>query len=48
MPRLPTVGNMVEFLLALGALAIASRWLAMAAAAAGIPSLAVAVLGVLL
>jgi hypothetical protein len=38
---------MVEFLLALAALAIASRWLAMAAAALGIPSVAVAVLGAL-
>jgi hypothetical protein len=38
---------MVEFVLALGALAIASRWLAMAAAALGIPSVAVAVLGAL-
>jgi hypothetical protein len=39
---------MVEFLLALAAVAIASRWLAMAAAALGIPTVAVAVLGAVL
>jgi hypothetical protein len=39
---------MFEFLLALGAVVVASRWLAMAAAALGIPSVAVAVLGALL
>jgi hypothetical protein len=39
---------MVEFLLALAAVAIASRWLAMAAAALGVPTLAVALLGAVL
>jgi hypothetical protein len=39
---------MVEFLLALAAVAIASRWLAMAAAALGIPTVAVALLGAVL
>jgi hypothetical protein len=39
---------MLEFLLALGVLALASRWLAMAAAAMGIPSVAVALIGALL
>jgi len=39
---------MVEFLLALAAVAIASRWLAMAAAALGIPTVAVAVLSAVL
>jgi hypothetical protein len=39
---------MLEFLLALGALVIASRWLAMAAAALGIPSVAVSLIGALL
>jgi len=38
----------LEFLLALGAVAIASRWLAMAAAALGVPSFAAAFLGALL
>jgi len=39
---------MVEFLLALAALAIVSQWLAAAAAALGIPSVAVALIGALL
>ena len=39
---------MLEFLLALGLFAIASQWLAIAAAALGIPSVAVAMLGALL
>jgi len=39
---------MLEFLLALGTVVLAGRWLAMAAAALGIPSVAVAVLGALL
>jgi hypothetical protein len=39
---------MAEFLLALAAVAIASRWLAMAAAALGMPSVAVAFLTALL
>jgi hypothetical protein len=39
---------MVEFLLALAAVAIASRWLAVAAAALGIPTVAVALLGAVL
>jgi hypothetical protein len=39
---------MLEFLLALAAFAIVSEWLAMAAAALGIPALAVELLGALL
>ncbi len=39
---------MVEFLLALGAFALVSQWLAAAAAALGIPSVAVALIGTLL
>ncbi len=39
---------MLEFLLALGALAIAGQWLAATAAALGIPSVAVAIIGALL
>jgi hypothetical protein len=44
----PKVEDMLEFLLALGALALATRWLAMAAAQLGIPSVAVACLAALL
>jgi len=39
---------MLEFLLALAAFALASQWLAMAAASLGIPSVAVALIGALL
>ncbi len=39
---------MVEFLLALAAVLVASRWLAMAEAALGIPTVAVALLGAVL
>jgi hypothetical protein len=39
---------MLELLLALGAVALASRWLAAAASALGIPSIAVATLSALI
>ncbi len=43
--RPPSFGRMLEFMLALGAFIVAGRWLAMAAAALGIPPVVVAMLG---